>query len=209
VTLRSCYFCGAVGRTVQPRPVSGVEVTLCPGCEDKLARLRAATDDGSESEDAVTGVAPVTFDGPDEAEPAPSDSGGGADDEPTDGTDGPGEEERADAENREAERTDEAETPSTGTAAPDDEDPDGRTAASDDASATGLRGLDADDRGRRSTYRKALRLLRNREFPMARADTVELLASAYDLDREECERLLDLCVDRGLLAEENGELREP
>ena len=182
--LRSCYFCGVAGRTVQSRPVSGVEVTLCPRCEEKLARLQTATDGDIDT----TAATPVTFDTP---------------------ASGP---EESDAPATTSEQRDSTTEPSPG----DGDDPDESTEAGDDANdgsgdddSSGLRGLTAADRGSRSTYRKALRLLRNREFPMARSDTVDLLSSAYGLDREECDRLLDLCVDRGLLAEENGELKEP
>lgn len=197
--LRSCYFCGAAGRTVQPRPVSGVDVTLCPRCEEKLARLRAASDDEVDATEAT----PVTFDAPAEGDgravdatppaPAADDDHSVAADESseravTDGTETPG-------------------PPPSGDAG--DEADDADDASTDDTPATGVRGLDAAGRGKRSTYRQALRLLRNREFPMARSDTVDLLSSAYDLDREECERLLDLCVDRGMLVEEDGDLREP
>ena len=182
--LRSCYFCGVAGRTVQSRPVSGVEVTLCPRCEEKLARLQTATDGDIDT----TAATPVTFDTP---------------------ASGP---EESDAPATTSKQRDSTTEPSPG----DGDDPDESTEAGDDANdgsgdddSSGLRGLTAADRGSRSTYRKALRLLRNREFPMARSDTVDLLSSAYGLDREECDRLLDLCVDRGLLAEENGELKEP
>lgn len=194
--LRSCYFCGVAGRTVQSRPVSGVEVTLCPRCEEKLARLQTATDGDIDT----TAATPVTFDTP---------------------ASGP---EESDAPATTSEQRDSTTEPSPGdgddsgesTEASDGDAPDESTEAGDDANdgsgdddSSGLRGLTAADRGSRSTYRKALRLLRNREFPMARSDTVDLLSSAYGLDREECDRLLDLCVDRGLLAEENGELKEP
>jgi hypothetical protein len=197
--LRSCYFCGVAGRTVQSRPVSGVDVTLCPRCEEKLARLRAATDGDLDA----TGATPVTFDAPapgvdESAAETPAPASESADAETTASDDATGVRDDADdtavgtADERPGEDAD-----------PADERP------SNDGQSSGLRGLGAADRGSQSTYRKALRLLRNREFPMARSDTVDLLSSAYDLDREECERLLDLCVDRGLLAEEDGELREP
>jgi len=194
--LRSCYFCGVAGRTVQSRPVSGVEVTLCPRCEEKLARLRTATDGDIDT----TAATPVTFDtpasGPEESDaPATTSEQRDSTTEPSPG---------------------DGDDPDESTEASDGDAPDESTEAGDDANdgsgdddSSGLRGLTAADRGSRSTYRKALRLLRNREFPMARSDTVDLLSSAYGLDREECDRLLDLCVDRGLLAEENGELKEP
>ena len=194
--LRSCYFCGVAGRTVQSRPVSGVEVTLCPRCEEKLARLQTATDGDIDT----TAATPVTFDtpasGPEESDaPATTSKQRDSTTEPSPG---------------------DGDDPDESTEASDGDAPDESTEAGDDANdgsgdddSSGLRGLTAADRGSRSTYRKALRLLRNREFPMARSDTVDLLSSAYGLDREECDRLLDLCVDRGLLAEENGELKEP
>ena len=194
--LRSCYFCGVAGRTVQSRPVSGVEVTLCPRCEEKLARLQTATDGDIDT----TAATPVTFDtpasGPEESDaPATTSEQRDSTTEPSPG---------------------DGDDPDESTEASDGDAPDESTEAGDDANdgsgdddSSGLRGLTAADRGSRSTYRKALRLLRNREFPMARSDTVDLLSSAYGLDREECDRLLDLCVDRGLLAEENGELKEP
>jgi hypothetical protein len=218
--LRSCYFCGVAGRTVQSRPVSGVEVTLCPRCEEKLARLRTATDGDIDT----TAATPVTFDtpasGPEESdapattseqrdsatEPSPGD--GDDPDESTEAGDGD--------DSGESTEAGDGDDPDESTEAGDGDAPDESTEAGDDANdgsgdddSSGLRGLTAADRGSRSTYRKALRLLRNREFPMARSDTVDLLSSAYGLDREECDRLLDLCVDRGLLAEENGELKEP
>ncbi|MEF8820568.1 MAG: hypothetical protein V5A82_13415 [Haloferacaceae archaeon] len=186
--LRSCYFCGVAGRTVEPRSVSGVDVTLCPRCEEKLARLRTASDGEVDATDAT----PVSFDAPADSTPpstATADSRGSGDD----------------ADGRAA--TEERSGPAP--AAADDDAGDADDSESDDAAAADVQGLDAAGRGARSTYRQALRLLRNREFPMARSDTVDLLSSAYDLDREECEQLLDLCVDRGLLAEADGELREP
>ena len=206
--LRSCYFCGVAGRTVQSRPVSGVEVTLCPRCEEKLARLQTATDGDIDT----TAATPVTFDtpasGPEESDaPATTSEQRDSTTEPSPG-DGD--------DSGESTEAGDGDDPGESTEAGDGDAPDESTEAGDDANdgsgdddSSGLRGLTAADRGSRSTYRKALRLLRNREFPMARSDTVDLLSSAYGLDREECDRLLDLCVDRGLLAEENGELKEP
>jgi hypothetical protein len=182
--LRSCYFCGIAGRTVQSRPVSGVDVTLCPRCEEKFNSLRTAT----EGENDTTAATPVTFDRPASGPEGP--------DGPAPAT---------------SEQQDSATKPSPG----DGDDPGKSTEAGNDTNngsgddgSSGLPGLTAADRGSRSTYRKALRLLRNREFPMARSDMVGLLSSAYDLDREECDQLLDLCVDRGFLAEEDGELKQ-
>ncbi len=191
--LRSCYFCGVAGRTVEPRPVSGVDVTLCPRCEEKLARLRTASDGEVDATDAT----PVSFDAPADSSPPSATTA----DHPAPGDDA---NERATTE----ETADPAPAASGDDAAEREAD-DADHPESDDPAAADVQGLDATGRGARSTYRQALRLLRNREFPMARSDTVDLLSSAYDLDQAECEQLLDLCVDRGLLAEVDGELREP
>ncbi len=154
--LRSCYFCGAAGRTVGARTVGDARVALCPACDGKLARLRRAAGDDGER------VPPVTLD-------------------------------------RDGETTDEEEVDGPSTISCGDSDD------SDDP-PTGLRGLGASERGD-SDYRRALRLLGNREFPIARTAAVDLVAGAYDLDRSECERLVDLTVERGLLEEVDGELR--
>jgi hypothetical protein len=178
--LRACYFCGAAGRTVAVRTVEGADVALCPRCEEKLDHLLGADD-----------ATPVTFgagDGTDETSDGPDETGDGTD-ETSDGPD-----ETGDGTDETGETVDE----------PAD-DADGSTGRP----PTGVPGLDAEGRGDASTYRKALRLLQNREFPMERAATVDLLSGAYDLDRSECERLLDLTVERGLLVEDEGELRRP
>jgi hypothetical protein len=211
--LRSCYFCGVAGRTVESRTLSDVAVTLCPRCEEKLVRIRDATDAGP------TETTPVTFDAPDDDPGRPSAGADGeepsipADDDPVEGgTNGPVDGDTVDAPADDGHSADAPADDETAADPANDPPADGTVDGAESSGrpeSTGLRGLDADDRGRRSTYRKALRLLRNREFPMTRSDTIDLLASAYDLDREECDRLLDLCVDRGLLSEEDGELREP
>ncbi|MFB6161037.1 MAG: hypothetical protein ABEJ61_07650 [Haloferacaceae archaeon] len=127
-----------------------------------------------------------------ERDPTPGD---GADAEPS---------EAADAEPSEAADAEPSE-------AADDDPDDGGDGSGEggDESGSGLRGLDPDDRGRVATYRKALRLLQNREFPMERTAVVDLLESAYDLDRSECDRLLEFAVERELLVESGDELRRP
>jgi len=172
--LRSCYFCGAAGRTVGSRAVGDATVALCPTCEEKLGRLRRAAGDDEDEE-----TEPVTLDRGAEA----------SDDGPA--TEGPNAQGVADRSVGESDDSGEQ------TADP----------GSTDDPPTGLRGLGADERGGGSDYRKALRLLGNREFPMERAAAVDLVAGAYDLDRSECERLVDLTVERGLLEEADGELR--
>ncbi len=165
--LRSCYFCGAAGRTVGSTAVGDATVALCPACEEKLGRLRHAAGDAD-----AGGAEPVTLGRDDGGETTERSGGAGADEHRTDTNE-------------------------------DDGDSTGGT----DDQPTGLRGLGAGERGGGSDYRSALRLLGNREFPMERAAAVDLVAGAYDLDRSECERLVDLTVERGLLEEAGGELR--
>jgi hypothetical protein len=93
------------------------------------------------------------------------------------------------------------------TEARDDEDTDdaGTEESGDGGGSSGsLRGL-----GNSGTneYRKALRLLQNREFPMPRSDLVDVMSSAYDLTREECDRLVDVAVERDWVVDDEGVLR--
>jgi hypothetical protein len=58
-------------------------------------------------------------------------------------------------------------------------------------------------------YNKVMRLLQNREFPVERAEIIEVAASAYDLAEADCEEVIDLAIDRGLLEETEGQLVRP
>lgn len=58
-------------------------------------------------------------------------------------------------------------------------------------------------------YRQVLRLLRNREFPVDRAEIEDIAASAYELSPAECEGAINTIVQKGLLIEENGKLIKP
>jgi hypothetical protein len=56
-------------------------------------------------------------------------------------------------------------------------------------------------------YRKVVRLLQNREFPVQREDIVEVAAGAYDLSPGEVDGTLTTMVQKGLVTEEDGTLR--
>lgn len=58
-------------------------------------------------------------------------------------------------------------------------------------------------------YRRTMRMLSNRPFPVERSEVESMLARAYDLEREEITAVLSHAVEEGRLIEENGELREP
>ncbi|WP_435126276.1 hypothetical protein [Halobaculum sp. D14] len=80
-----------------------------------------------------------------------------------------------------------------------DADSGGADDADDDDSAAGA-GAEPPN------FRKVMRLLNNREFPVDRAEIVELASGAYELDTRDVDDIIDYAVDRGVLAEENGAL---
>jgi hypothetical protein len=55
-------------------------------------------------------------------------------------------------------------------------------------------------------YHKLLRFLRNREFPLPRAEAEAIAQSAYDLTATEASQVIQRTVDRGVLEERDGEL---
>lgn len=210
------------------------EVVLCPDCHAKLERVLdgvlgavdadvppaadagPAPDADASSADSA-GISEITFDeadasrGSDPAGEAGADDGDEGGDDGTEGTDAdaagidvvPGSSTGAadapgDAESS-AGPTEEA--ASTGEDGPTDADDDGSASGS----SGGLRGLGNSGAGQ---YRQALRLLRNRDFPMSRSDVIDVMSSAYDLSREECDRLVDLAVERGSLTDDGGVLRQ-
>ncbi|WP_092893950.1 hypothetical protein [Halopelagius inordinatus] len=58
-------------------------------------------------------------------------------------------------------------------------------------------------------FRKVMRLLNNREFPVDRTDVEELASGAYDLDDDHVRDIIDYAVERGVLADDGGTLRKP
>lgn len=58
-------------------------------------------------------------------------------------------------------------------------------------------------------YRRAMRMLSNRPFPIELGEVESMLANAYDLEREEIDAVLDRAEAEGRLVAENGQIREP
>lgn len=92
---------------------------------------------------------------------------------------------------------------------------DGGDATGDDGTTTGEDATNepggeeataGDVRVDRATFRKVMRLLANREFPVVRSEVEDLASSAYDLDESDVEAIVDAAVERGLLREEGREL---
>lgn len=59
------------------------------------------------------------------------------------------------------------------------------------------------------TYNRVVRLLQNREFPVATADIREVAVSAYDIDPADFRAAIDAAVDRGVLVEDGDRLDIP
>jgi hypothetical protein len=213
--------------------------TLCGSCHPKLERLlapvvRAAGGDGAtlDARDADRVRNPSTTD---EAETEPR--SGRPDDDSEDGlvdlgaglvdVDDPlaGGDQSGDTEEPPAD------TPgyeSSGSAAPDaggdrgseDEEPARatRTEKQDGSDESETRTEAEDDTGDDETtratvsaleYNRVMRLLQNREFPVDRAEIQTVAANAYGLAEHECAEVIDLAVDRGLVAEQGDQLVRP
>ena len=97
-----------------------------------------------------------------------------------------------------AETADPAETaPSTETAPDDGVDTDDST---DDSTTAGT------PAHLERVYHKLRRFLRNREFPVPRAEAETIAQSAYDLSAAEAADVIQLTIDRDVLEERDGEL---
>lgn len=57
-------------------------------------------------------------------------------------------------------------------------------------------------------FRKVMRLLNNREFPVERAGFAELASSAYELEEDHVADILDYAVERGVVTDDGGVLRK-
>ncbi|KTG11655.1 hypothetical protein AUR64_00235 [Haloprofundus marisrubri] len=89
-----------------------------------------------------------------------------------------------------------SETTDDGEFDPDHDAPDVDTADTDSSAPT----------EEPAEFRTVMRLLSNREFPVDRAEIESLASGAYDLDDAEVRDILDYAIDRGVLAERNGQL---
>ncbi|AZH25788.1 hypothetical protein [Haloplanus aerogenes] len=188
--LRSCYFCGAVGDSLREYEVvperlvspSGTRsAVLCSTCHEKLRRVleplvEAAESSSGKSGRGISSIGEVTFESAETAD--------------TDGA--------ADGKDDADETTPDIEVTNRDTAA--DEESTGADTDGDDAD-----GADTDE-DVPDGYYKVLRLLQNREFPMERTDLTALVTGAYDVSEPQCERILEVAIDRGVLVEDGSTL---
>ncbi|WP_224448336.1 hypothetical protein [Haloprofundus salilacus] len=84
--------------------------------------------------------------------------------------------------------------------------------AADDADADAADSVDEADadsdasKEEPTEFRTVMRLLSNREFPVDRAEIEALASGAYSLDDSQAGAIIDYAVDRGVLAERDGQL---
>lgn len=224
-----CDFCGGTAAgayevlpdELDPGPDEQVRVVLCGGCRETLDGVLAplldrldARDDGGVDPafaDASAGHAPP--------EPSATESGIDGGDDGRDLADdaaghAPPSDEEADADAD----SDDDKGAAGDTAGDGDDDTVVDTTADADAvdaadAADAASAGEATDTGAATAtrrepdgFRKVMRFLNNREFPVDRAEVSEFAAGAYDMEDDEVAAIFDYAVERGVLAEENGKL---
>jgi hypothetical protein len=82
---------------------------------------------------------------------------------------------------------------------------DGGTDDEQPGASSGVAGGQPDGPTTPPNYRRAMRMLSNREFPLDRTEVESMLGGAYDLERHEIEAVLHHATETGELREENGQ----
>mgnify|MGYP000716515298 CR=1 FL=1 len=230
--LSACYFCGtALDDPVQEYPIvpedlrtedtDPTTVALCASCHEKLDAIVGELGDALQTESAPDAPLVET---PGEAEdvlvdPDPDGEDGAA----TDAAESPGTDADVTAvpDPRQAdERETDSEAEAQGDAEQAPSDPGSTADAADSEPPADDAGTDEADSTERSVvegkhdmsaleYNKVMRLLQNREFPVDREEIEVVAANAYQVARSDCATVIDVAVDRGLIAEENGQLVKP
>jgi len=182
--LRSCYFCGAVGDSLREYEV--VPERLIPPAEAHSAVLCSTC-----HEKLRRVVEPLV----EAAESAPSEDLSHRVSATGEVTFDSGE------------PTTDADRAADGQEGGDEQNPEVEVTKRDDpGTAEGAADADGADEDVPDGYYKALRLLQNREFPMERSDLTALVTGAYDVSEPQCERILKVAIDRGVLVEDGSTL---
>jgi hypothetical protein len=221
--LRSCYFCGDPGDSLgtyavipprlNPSEAEQRRVVLCSTCNEKLVRVMTPLVDrldqsapsettGRESATSRPGASQSSVEETAGDGPGIGPAGSGITiespgEEPT----GPGGE---DSETSTDPRREDADVDDTETGSGSDDPLEPSDA--DGAQESGETGAAAPREEPSADYRKVMRLLENREFPVPRADLEAVVTSAYDIDDDQCRRILDYAIERGVLVEEGATL---
>lgn len=235
-SLQQCDFCGddAVGTfelvppELEPTDAEQRRVLLCADCEDRLETLleplfdRLGVTGDATGSSTTTGEA-TSATGEDET---PLVSSSGSDDESDPGAEGgsafDGGRNVLQSTDDEDETIGDASTdgdaadPESGDdgsseeVAESDGEADGSSAETDGAAvAFNDDAAPTEDRRPPSGYSRVMRLLRNREFPMGRADAESLVAGAYDFERREVEAIIEYALETGELEADGDQLVRP
>jgi len=216
--LSSCYFCGAaldaqlseypvVPRRLQSEGTEGKTVVLCDGCRHKLGTILEPVVEAVEGHSTEI----ADYEGTDFESIDGSANGEELDGQPLHGEvdDDPNEEgdgiDTVSTAGSQPERSTDSETAHSAS------DTDAGGSAGSGGSQPADDGTDGDSDGpslTRLEYNKVMRLLQHRESPVDRAEIREVATSAYQLAPEEFDRVIDAAIDRGLIAEENGQFVE-
>jgi len=227
---------GVVPAALSPGEDGQRSVTLCPDCREKLVAVLEPVVEAAEGADppdgTAAGAAPDRADRSGGAAPdGPGDDAGaggatGAGPGDGDGAAGEGRGRSVDADDGVTIARPDDSDPVADDADDADDDEDAvamnRTSPTDDGVPTESPGpargpsapadASADDGeeltgGDPEAYRKVVRLLQNREFPVQRDDVVELAAGAYGLSPGEVDGALTTMAQKGLVSEEDGTIR--
>ena len=217
-----CDFCGAqaagayeVGPEPPDRsPTQRRRLVLCEDCRVTLTdaieplreRLATAESDGDSSATTTTDSATSSAAGTDSATEKSDESTGADDSGESDPLSGPDRAARngASPATSSTESDDTATTDSDDTATTDSDD----TATTDSDDTAGSSQSDSSETHSEEPpeFRRVMRLLNNRTFPVDRTEFTELATGAYDLDEREVDRIVEYAVERGVLAVESGQL---
>lgn len=189
--LQSCFFCGTPEQLTQyavipPRYTDDGDpqtAVLCPQCKTKLLQVIEPLVDRLEGDGSSAAGSQQE-----------SASGDGITMSPPGGGEQPGTESGSGG----------GETPESvvGESQSGEESSDGTDDQSGDQSVGGS--PDAPP-----NYRRAMRMLETRQFPLDRTEVESLLANAYELETHELEAVLGHAVETGKLVEEDGQFRKP
>ncbi|UVE51145.1 hypothetical protein KU306_04485 [Haloferax larsenii] len=207
-------------------------IVLCESCRETLTdavkplldRLDAdASVDVADDAPAETGANVTTNTGPEgsvgdasateavgaEPEPSPSvpDDYDASDASEGEDGDGDGDGDKTKDEGTETEDSTDGET--TAVNAADSSDEDVLAEEPNETDAKESNETDAEDIGPEPpNFRKVIRILQNREFPVERAEVEALASGAYDLDDQQVADIFDYAIKRGLLEEDGKMLRK-
>ncbi|MDY6819358.1 MAG: hypothetical protein SVG88_11910 [Halobacteriales archaeon] len=210
--LASCYFCGTIAGSVSERPIADAPdappeldrtILLCQSCREKLDTILEPVFDQESTDTSGQSTADTT---PDTASnPDPEDAS-------MTWPEAKPSQRRADRDDTHQSTTASPELDRDGNAQETDKEeptpePDEPAAKSGDENEDATESTKPRAEELPDGTRQVLRLLRNREFPVNRAEIEEVARNAYELDRNESRRVIEALIDHDILREVDGQLQ--